>query len=63
MDGNELRERRQALGLSQRGLAQRFRVPWTTISRCETGAVTLREPRVTWLEVKLSQLEQERGQD
>lgn len=37
MTGNELKERRQKLGLTQTDLANHWKVPQATISRWESG--------------------------
>lgn len=42
----ELRAAREALGLSQRALAERLGVPQATVSRWETGQHPIQHPRI-----------------
>ena len=58
MDGNELRERRQALGLTQYALAKRLGRSESTIKRWEEGAIAIEAPET--LDLALRALEQER---
>lgn len=53
MTSAELRQRRLALGLTQRALADRLRVTVTTVSRWEIGA----SPIPPWLDVALRGIE------
>jgi transcriptional regulator with XRE-family HTH domain len=46
MDGEELRRRRDALGMSQEQLADALGVYQTTITRWETGGREIRHPRI-----------------
>jgi predicted transcriptional regulator len=41
MTGKELRERREAAGLMQQGIADTLGVHWTTISRMERSVVKI----------------------
>lgn len=52
-----LRERREALGLTQAQLAERLRVRQHHLSRWETGAVPITDIRAAWLDRELSRLE------
>jgi transcriptional regulator with XRE-family HTH domain len=44
--GAELKAARLALGLSQRGLAERLGVPQATIWRWEAGKTAVQQPRI-----------------
>lgn len=59
MTPNELRARRQALGLSQKALAERLGVPQATVSRWETGHHRIEHPRL--LALALDALDQARA--
>lgn len=56
----ELKERREALHLTQAQLAERLRVRQHQLSRWETGAVPITEIRSAWLDRELSDLERQR---
>ena len=53
----ELRERREALGLTQAQLAERLKVRQHHLSRWETGAVPITDLRAAWLDRELTRLE------
>jgi transcriptional regulator with XRE-family HTH domain len=46
MDGQELRRRREALGLSQADLGRLLGVMQNTVSRWELGLVVIRHPKI-----------------
>jgi transcriptional regulator with XRE-family HTH domain len=58
MDGDELRRRRRALGLTQTELAELLEVYQATIGSWESGSRGIRHPRI--LELALQMLETER---
>lgn len=60
MTPEELRTRRQQLGLSQAGLAAFLSVDQRIISRWETGAAAITAPRSVWLDVEMKRVERER---
>lgn len=53
----ELRERREALHLSQAQLAELIHVRQPHLSRWETGTVPITEIRAAWLDQELHRLE------
>lgn len=55
----ELRERRKALRLSQRALAEALGVTQHTVSRWEEGKIKLTAPRSLWLDVEMKRIERE----
>lgn len=55
MTGPELRTRRQALGLTQRALAERLGIPWNTLARWERGELRIEHARL--LDLALEALE------
>jgi transcriptional regulator with XRE-family HTH domain len=56
----ELRQRRKALGLSQRRLAEALGVTQHTVSRWEEGKIALTAPRSMWLDAEMKRVERER---
>lgn len=52
MTPEELREARQALGMSQRQLAKALGLPWNTLARWERGEVGIRHPEMLRLALK-----------
>ena len=59
MNGNELKERRKKLGLSQESLAEHWKVPQATISRWESGKHPIQHAEI--LDEALKNLEKEYG--
>lgn len=57
MTGEELRSRRQQLGISQESLSQRLDIPKNTVARWERGEVEIRHAAI--LERALNDLERE----
>jgi transcriptional regulator with XRE-family HTH domain len=57
MTPNDLRERREALHLTQAQLADALGVAQPHVSRWESGAVKITRMRAAWLEQELSHLE------
>jgi transcriptional regulator with XRE-family HTH domain len=61
MTPTELRERREALSLTQAQLAERLNVRQPHLSRWERGRKAITHMRAAWLDRELSQLERERA--
>ena len=59
MTGPELRTRRQALGWTQKVLAERLGVPVNTLARWERGALRIEHARL--LDLALEALERRQG--
>lgn len=59
MDGEELRRRRRALGMSQAELGEHLDVPQNTMSRWELGAVRIERPRMLALALRALERETE----
>jgi transcriptional regulator with XRE-family HTH domain len=59
MTPDELRQRRKALRLSQRKLAEALGVTQHTVSRWEEGKITLTAPRSLWLDVEMRRIERQ----
>lgn len=57
MTPSELKERREALHLTQAQLAEVLKVRQHHLSRWETGAVPITEIRAAWLRQELGKLE------
>jgi transcriptional regulator with XRE-family HTH domain len=60
MTPDELRERREALHLTQAQLAEAISVRQHHLSRWETGAVPITAIRAAWLDQELRRLEHQR---
>jgi transcriptional regulator with XRE-family HTH domain len=56
---DELRARRNALGLSQQKLAEALGVTQHTISRWEEGKMKITAPRSVWLDLEMKRVERE----
>jgi transcriptional regulator with XRE-family HTH domain len=61
MNGQNLRERRQRLGLSQTGLAEKLGTTQNTISRWEQGTIEIQNPEMLDLALKTLESEKENG--
>lgn len=59
MTREQLRERRQALAMSQAELAEYLGVPQQSVSRWETGERRINDVRGFWLAAKIEQIEHE----
>lgn len=61
MTGDDIRNIRAAMGLSQTALAEALGMTQRTITRWETGAVPISEPRAMWLRRELARVEREQN--
>ena len=61
MTPEELKQRRQMLGLTQTELSALIGIPQNTISRWEIGRIPIGEPRSTWLDVEMAKLKRKPG--
>jgi len=61
MTPQELRERREALNLTQAQLAERLKVRQHHLSRWEGGRIAITHMRAAWLDRELARLEAERA--
>lgn len=61
MTPTELRERREALNLTQAQIAEALDIKQHHVSRWETGDVPITRMRAAWLDQELRRLEDERS--